>query len=238
MLSLRGIHISLLILWAAGMSRSQAPLASIDGALPFAVRDRWIYDTEVRDGVGPHLDVQHWVQADTTVAIEWIPEGVLIRRKVSLLQTTAPPASIRVPEESNILVHGACIYYLQDSFLNRYYGWDSERHDLSLDFRRALDSGEALPDACFPLHQGQTWCVPNMRERVWTVAGMGRKNEDDPASADAQSWRFEANLASGDENLVWFQKGVGVTARRTLHHGTYHDERIRLLRFEPAGSGR
>jgi hypothetical protein len=232
------MQISLLILWTAGISRSQSPIASVDSGLPLAVGDRWIYDTEIRDGVGRTLDVQHWVQQDTTVAIESIPEGVLIRRKVSLLQTTAPPALLRVPEESNILVRGACIYYLQDSFLNRYYGWDSDRRNLSIAFRKALDSGEALPDACFPLRQGQIWRVPNMRERVWTVAGIGRKNDDDPVSAGAQSWRLEASLASGDENLVWFQNGVGITARRTLHHGTYHDERVRLLRFEPASSGR
>jgi hypothetical protein len=173
--------------------------------------------------------VQHWVQQDTTTAVEWIPEGVLIRRKVSILQPAVPSGSNRIPEESNILVRGSCIYYLQDS-----YGWDRERHDLGLAFRNALNHGESLPDACFPLPQGHTWSVPNLREQVWTVAGKGPKNSDDPISAGSQSWRFEASLTSGDENLVWFQEGVGVTASRTFHHGTYHDERVRLLRFEPA----
>ena len=150
--------------------------------------------------------------------------------------SSSPPvlsSSIRIPEESNILVRGSCIYYLQDS-----YGWDRERRDLSLAFRTALNHGESLPDACLPLHQGHTWSVPNLREQVWTVAGKGPKNPDDLVSAAEQSWRFEASLASRDQNLVWFQEGVGVTASRTFHPGTYHDERARLLRFEPANSNR
>src|ERR1700676_1353171 len=195
MLSAHTVRISLLFLCVAGMCLPQDPLAGLNGALPLTVGDRWIYDTEIRDGVAAHIEVRHWVQQDTTMAVEWIAEGILIRRKVSVLQPAVPSGSIRIPEESNILVRGSCIYYLQDS-----YGWD----------RR----------------QGQTWSVPNLREEVWTVAGKGPKNSDDPVSAGEQSWRFEASLTSGDENVVWFQEGVGVTASRTFHHGTYHDEQI------------
>jgi hypothetical protein len=233
MLFARTLRISLLFLCVAGMSLPQDPLAGLTGALPLAVGDRWIYDTEFRDGVETHIEVRHWVRQDTTMAVEWIPEGILIRRKVSVLQPAASSSSTRIPEESNILVRGSCIYYLQDS-----YGWDRERHDLSVAFRTALNHGESLPDACFPLRQGKTWSIPNLREQVWKVAGRGPKNPDDPISAGSESWRFEASLTSGDENLVWFQEGVGVTASRTFHHGTYHDERIRLLRFEPANSNR
>ncbi len=221
----RALYVSLLIFAAAATSRSQD--------LAPAVGDRWIYDTELRDGTGPNLAVHHWSQEDLTVAVEAIPEGLLIRRKVSLLEG-APPSWIQIPQESNILVHGDCIYYLQDSFLNHFYGWDNQRHQLSAAFRKALAVGETLPDICFPLRQGQTWSVPNMRERTWKVAGLGPKNRDNPDSVTAQSWRLEANLASGDEDLVWFQKGAGVTGSRILHHRTYHDERVRLLRFEPA----
>lgn len=233
MLSAHTLRISLLLLYTAGASVPQEPIADLNGAMPHAVGDRWIYDTEIRDEVDSRVEVQHWVQQYTTMAVEFIPEGILIRRKVSVLQPVVSSISIRIPEESNILVHGACVYYLQD-----YYRWDSEQHDLSPAFRNALNHGESLPDACFPLRHGHTWSVPNLREQVWTVAGRGPKNLDDSVSAGSESWRFEASLTSGDENLVWFQEGVGVTARRTLHHGTYHDERVRLLRFEPANANR
>jgi hypothetical protein len=91
-----------------------------------------------------------------------------------------------------------------------------------------------LPDVCFPLQAGKTWGDPKKGRDLWTVAGRGRKNAGDPDSACAQSWRLEAHLASGDDNYVWFQKGIGIAAARTFHNGTYHDERTRLLRFEPA----
>jgi len=149
MLFARTLRISLLFLCAAGMSLPQDPLAALNGALPLTVGDRWIYDTEIRDGVDTHIEVQHWVQQDTTMAVEWIPEGVLIRRKVSVQQPAVLSSSIRIPEESNILVRGSCIYYLQD-----FYRWDSKLHDLDVAFRTALNHGEGLPDACFPLRQG------------------------------------------------------------------------------------
>jgi hypothetical protein len=50
----------------------------------------------------------------------------------------------------------------------------------------------------------------------------------------SDSWRLEAHLASGDDNYVWFQKGVGISGARTTHNGTYYDEHLRLIRFEPA----
>jgi hypothetical protein len=221
----RALYISLLSFAAAAIARSQ-------GLAP-AVGDRWIYDTELRDGTSPNLQVHHWSQEDITVAIEDVPEGRLIRRRVRLLEGAAPSWA-RVPQESNILLRGACIYYLQDSFLNHFYSWDNQRHELTVAFRKELAAGKTLPDACFPLRQDAAWSIPNMREATWTVAGTGPKNRDDPSSVTAQSWRFEANLASGDENLVWFQEGVGVTASRILHHGSYHDERVRLLSFESA----
>jgi hypothetical protein len=90
-----------------------------------------------------------------------------------------------------------------------------------------------LPDVCFPLLAGKTWGDSNKGRDLWTVAGHGPGNAGDPDSASAQLWRLEAHLASGDDNYVWFEKGIGITAARTFHNGTYNDERIRLLRFEP-----
>src|ERR1700674_325354 len=104
--SARTFCISLLLLCAAGTSLPQDPLAGLLGGLPLTVGDRWIYDTEFRELVDTHIEVQHWVQQDTTIAVEWIPEGILIRRKVSVLQPAVPSISIRIPEESNILARG------------------------------------------------------------------------------------------------------------------------------------
>ena len=52
--------------------------------------------------------------------------------------------------------------------------------------------------------------------RQWLPLAVG----DRWIAASAESWRLEANSASGDDDYVWFQKGVGVTAERTFHTGT------------------
>jgi hypothetical protein len=200
-----------------------------------AVGDRWVYEEEIRDGNREHPGIERWQQSEVTVAVETIPEGVLIRRKVGFLNSTLPPRWVGASGESNILVRTDCLYYLDDSPLyRRGYGWDALHHELSAGFRKALAAGEALPDVCLPFEPGKTWGDPNKGRDLWTVAGHGRNNAGDPDSATAESWRLEAHLSSGDDNYVWFQKSIGVTAARTFHNGTYHDERIRLLRFEPA----
>jgi hypothetical protein len=195
------------------------------------IGDRWIYEEEIRDGNRQHPDVDRWKQQDTTFAIETIPEGILVRRKVQLLDNTAPPEYMGSGPESNILIQNNCIYYLNDSASG--WGWDSSRNQLSGDFRKALASKEALPDVCFPLHTGETWGDPNKGRDLWTVTGLGRKNPDDPSSVTPEAWRLEGHLSSGDDNYVWFQKGVGVIARRTYHNGSYHDDEVRLVHFQP-----
>ena len=93
MLCARCIQISLLILIAAGVSRSQDSLSLIRRWLPLAVGDRWIYEYEGRGGDRRHPDVERLVQKD--VAVERIPEGTLIRPAVRFLDRTGAPAWMR-----------------------------------------------------------------------------------------------------------------------------------------------
>src|SRR5579862_2805216 len=185
--------------------------------LPMSVGDRWIYDVEARSGSRVHPDIEHWVQEQTTVAVEKFPEGTILVQKIRFLDNTAPPTRPRIPDESAILARGACIYYLNSS--NHGWGWNPTQHQIGTQFRESLNRGEVLPSVCFPLHRGQTWGDPQKGRDLWTVAGMGPKSQDDPA-AGPQAWRLEANLASGDDNYVWFRKGIGVTAKRDYHNGT------------------
>lgn len=226
MLSTRILYISLLL---PIVSFSQDVVRQW---LPMSVGDRWVYDVEARSGSRVHPDVEHWVREETTVAVEKLPEGTLLRQKVRLLDNTAFPLRPRGPDESAILIHGACIYNLSRS--HHGWGWDPAQHQLSAQFREYLNRGEALPSVCLPLHRGQTWGDPQKGRDLWTVAGMDPKSQDDPLPARAEAWRLEANLASGDDDYVWFRKGVGIIAERTYHNGTYDDVRVRLLRFEPA----
>jgi hypothetical protein len=200
--------------------------------LPMSIGDRWVYQEEARSGSRVHPDVNRRVRQETTVAGEKIPEGTLLRQKVQILDTAAFPVRPRFPDESAILIRGACIFYLSAS--HHGWGWDPAQHQLTAEFREYVNRGEVLPSACFPLHRGQTWGDPKKGRDLWTVAGVGRKSHDDPLPAGTETWRLEANLASGDDDYVWFRKGIGITAERTYHNGTYDDVRVRLLRFEPA----
>ncbi len=186
-----------------------------------SVGDRWIYDVEARSGSRVHPDVEHWGYEETTVAVEKLPEGTLLVQKIRLLNNTAPRFQPRVPDESAIFIHGACIYYSRRS----QRGWDLAQHQLGVQSREYFSRGEVLPTP------GRD---PKKGRDLWSAAGMGRKSQDDPLPASPEAWRLEANLASGDDNYVWFRKGIGVTVRRTYHNGTYDDDHSRLLRFEPA----
>ncbi len=99
------------------------------------IGDRWIYEEEMLGDNKEHPIVNRWKQEDRTVAVETIPEGVLVRRKVRLLENTAPPEYMGRGPESNILICNNCIYYLSDSASGS--GWDSSRSDLRSDFRQA-----------------------------------------------------------------------------------------------------
>ena len=48
------------------------------------------------------------------------------------------------------------------------------------------------------------------------------------------AWPIEAGLSSGDNNYMWFEPRIGLTAERIFHNGTYNDFRVRLLHFAAA----
>lgn len=156
---------------------------------------------------------------------EWQPLTVGDRWVYVREMRTGTPEQPRVKTReqeitnTNILLRGNCIFFP---------GWNY------YDVAQSQITADSLPDVCFPLRQGMTWGDPKKGRDLWTVAGLGNKHPDDPASVTPDSWRLEAHLASGDDNYVWFKKGVGVVAARTWHNGTYTDETLRLVRFEPA----
>ena len=69
----------------------------------------------------------------------------------------------------------------------------------------------------------------------WEVAGVKAHT---PSAPDGQK-TFHVTSISGYPGAgitvdIWFAKGVGVIREDAIHHGTLGEERIRLLRFEPA----
>jgi hypothetical protein len=220
------LPVFLLFLSCVWIVNSQDPSALLRQWMPFAAGDRWIYEYEIRGGDRQKPAIERWQQAEVVAAIETVPEGVLIKRTVEFLNKTAAPRRMR-SDEADILVRGNCLYYLSS--------WPGSARDIA-NFRQVQRNGGVPPNVCFPLTAGRTWGDPNKGRDLWAVAGLGPKKPDDPVSVTPQAWRLEANLASGDDDCVWFQKGLGMTAARTFHNGTYGDAHLRLLRFEPAGA--
>ncbi len=119
--------------------------------LPMHVGDRWVYETEIRDGNRLHPDVETWREEVTTVAIRGVRDGVLIERSVTLLDGTAPVRSAaNWYPKANILVRKNCLYFLRG------------------------DQAWELPDVCIPLHTGKMWGDPNEVRGHWRVAGFDK----------------------------------------------------------------
>jgi hypothetical protein len=45
---------------------------------------------------------------------------------------------------------------------------------------------------------------------------------------------ISAYPGAGVTEEIWFEKGVGVVRKDSIHHGTIGERRVRLLRFEAA----
>ncbi len=212
------LQVLLLPLLLSAVARPPQSAGIVRQWVPMNVGDCWVYDSEILSGDRHHPHVETWQEADTTAAVRHIPEGIWIQRKVAFIKGAVPPRFVSNPSESNILVHENCIYFV---------------NELNNAFREALSAHTALADVCFPLAPGATWGDPHQGRSVWTVRGHGHKGSSNPSSVTPQSWRLEASLASGDSNYVWFQRNVGIVAKRTYHNGAYHDYRVRLVSFQP-----
>lgn len=185
--------------------------------LPMTIGDCWVYETEIFSGDRKNPHVERWQQADTISSVHHVAEGIFVKRRVAFIKGAVPPQFVHNPSESNILIHDNCIYFV---------------NEISAALRDALAKHNAVADVCFPLDANATWGDPRQAKGVWSVHGRGRKEAADPMSATAHSWRLEANLTPGETDYAWFQRNVGITARRISRSGSYYDYRVRLVSFQ------
>jgi hypothetical protein len=213
------MKLSVLLLPFLLLGETKAPpaLSNVRQWLPLNVGDCWVYETEILSGDRHRPTVEHWQEAETTVAVHHIAEGLLVQRRVAYIKGAVPQKFVNNPSESNILVHDNCIYFV---------------NEITPALRDALAGHTAQADVCFPLEPGATWGSAQPGRSLWSVRGRGRKDAGDPMSANSLSWRLEASLATGDTNHVWFQRNVGMVAKRTRRSGQYYDYRVRLLSFQ------
>jgi hypothetical protein len=189
---------------------------------PTHVGEKWTYEHETRDDNGggrDHLEVKRWTSEETITSARTIPEG-------TLLQVSVAPATRA--ERNAYLVRGDCVYAL-------HADWgETAGEGISSAFRAGLSAGRIAPDFCFPLRERKTW---------------GAQHWGDRRASEAKDWQVKGGPAgqntfhivsissypgSGMTVDLWFQKGVGVIREESIHHGTIGEERVRLVRFDPA----
>ncbi len=212
------MKLSVLVLPLVLLAETKVPqTVNVRQWLPMNVGDCWVYQTEILSGDRHHPTVENWEQADTTIAVHHIAEGLLVQRRVAYIKGAVPPKFVNNPSESNILVHDNCLYYV---------------NEVTPALQEALATHTAQPDVCFPLDATAKWGTGQQGHALWNVHGHGRKDPGDPMSAGTQAWRFEANPTVGETDRVWFQRNVGIVAKRTFHSGSYYDYRVRLVSFQ------
>jgi hypothetical protein len=201
---------------------------------PIHVGDHWTYEHETRDGsqgggiINP--EITRWRTEETIVSSVATPDGVLLVKHVQALN---PNSGV---EERHYLVHQDCVYALDERLLlaseqaGRPLQALDQNGQLTQAFRSELTSGDFPADFCFPLETGKRW--GKLSEEMRSVVGI---DNDAPIPSDArgQTFHLSAHPGSGETDDIWFAKGVGVIREQWVHHGTYEETRLDLIRFDP-----
>jgi hypothetical protein len=90
-------------------------------------------------------------------------------------------------------------------------------------YEQAMLRGNVPADFCFPIVPGASWGqTATTNEYVWTVKGRNADSFGVPGAATSTIDR-------------WFAEGIGVVQEVVEHHGTYWEQRRRLMRTTIGG---
>lgn len=214
---------------------------------PLQVGNTWVYEKESLDGDMAKPDAERWTTEETITAATAFPElaGTLATKRTKVLTDTLTPGLIpendfakREPTETHFLIHRACLYKLD--------GWEApcaqtspngcvsafdRSGQLNSAYRSEFLRGNVPPEYCFPMSKGITWGkVPSTSpagEHVWEVKGV---NSDPFGLPSGETFHLTSHDGSGTSMDRWFGKGVGLLQEVVEHHGTYDEDRQRLLK--------
>ena len=199
---------------------------------PLDVGNQWTYEHESREGSREHPFVTRWETVETVTGSLSILEGTVVLRQVQVKGKTSGGWLQSRYGESDYLIRKDCLY-----FLDPHDSWDEQGQRLRPDYQTRLLAGQVQPEFCFPLAVGQSFgrdlapgWIPSR------VVGRGKGGDFALASISERAFDVVSHLLAADETHFWFEKGIGVTGEWDRHNGTYGEYRVRLLRFQPAGS--
>ena len=194
------------------------PSVAIGNWFPIHRGDKWTYDHEDRNENGngrAHPMIERW-RTEQTVTGSWpIAEGTLIETRAQPVGSVPP--TVHIQPNPAYLIRNNCIYESE-------VAWNPTTHQLTETFRQGLLAGEYAPDFCFPLTAGKTWGHEGTKDWKATVLR--------PGVFLIKSISYYPG--SGQTVEVVFRKGVGILSQHGLHHGTYGEQRLQLVKFEPA----
>ena len=208
---------------------------------PLQPGNTWLYAKELLDGAMDHPDVERWTMEETVVsaARDAALDAVLVTLRVKILDHRLPPggsrySNMRERPESHLLVRHDCVWIVDGQEAGAAGYVSDPLH--SVRFHADFLQGQVPPDYCFPIATGKEWGrVANTspaEEYIWRV---DRMNGDPYGPPGERTFHFSTHLGAGEFADRWFTEGIGLVHESVEHHGTYDENRVRLLRSTIAG---
>ena len=224
----------LLVLAGCGTLRQSNPA---NDWYPLEPGNSWIYQQEALTGNMGDPDVERSTIEEKIVRSTKIPEvaGTLVTKTISVIT-----GSTRAPFESHILIRENCVYLLDGPEANgassvqvsptlTVPALDGANH-IRPEYRGALLRRDVPADFCFPIVKGNRWgrvaTTSPAEEYVWEVSG---ENSDPFGAPGTDTFHIWTPLGSGEVMDRWFARGIGVMQEVEEHHGTYDEDRRRLV---------
>lgn len=227
----RGSCPIMLLLAFAGHAPAQA---LVESWYPLQPGNSWVYAKEALDGHMESPDVERWTTEETVVstAREAALDAVLVTLQVKVLDHHLPPGgytNMREQPENHLLVRDDCVWIVdgRDAGAAAYVPDPLHSSVLPGDFLH----GRLPADYCFPMAVGKEWgrvaSTSPAEELVWRV---DRMNGDPYGPPGKRTFHMATHLGAGEFEDRWFAEGIGLVQENSEHHGTYDEDRVRLLR--------
>jgi hypothetical protein len=227
----RGFGPLLFLLAFAGHAGAQVP---VEFWYPLQPGNSWVYAKEALDGYMGRPDVEHWTTEETVVstAREAAFDAVLVTLRVRVLDHRLPPggySNMREQPERHLLVRHDCVWIVDgaDAGAAAYV-----RDPLySTVFHTDFLHSQVPADYCFPMAVGKEWGraanTSPSEELIWRL---DRTNGDPYGPPGERTFHMATHLGAGEYEDRWFTEGIGLVQENSEHHGTYDEDRVRLLR--------
>lgn len=186
---------------------------------PLNIGNRWIYRMrESTQGASAgKIETVTWIHEERVKEHRRTPEGLLIL--IEEHDSNARGGQVPQRFHHDYLIRGHDVYEINESH------WLPDKSSL-----RPIDAAQDEPAFRFPLRTGMKWAESSVPRDdnmyCWYVN-----------SREGNTYKL-VYMTLPDRTDLSFRRGIGVVATSYSHHGTFHEQRSRLLRFVRARPAR